>query len=194
MRHIWPSPLIRPRTMSIIIAKKRALERPAPMDDPKHEPAEYAALRRMSERLRQMTEQFRLLGPKEEPKERRELLRKLRSDLLREKFKQKVKQVAAATAYVIPLCLLWWRFGILQGFIANWRHYIDLLNGALELVAVLLLLSFNCLIVWMICRKVKNPGWEIGWGIIFLCILFNLVMLLAGPPKCEQIGDCTPTP
>src|SRR5690242_12148 len=71
MRHIWPSPLIRPRTMSIIIAKKRALERPAPMDDPKHEPAEYAALRRMSERLRQMTEQFRLLGPKEEPKERR---------------------------------------------------------------------------------------------------------------------------
>ena len=137
------------------------------MDDAKCEQPEYAALRQMSEDLR----------------ERRELFRKFRREMLRVKLRQRFKQAAAAAAYLVPLCLLWWRMGIARFFLINWRHYTDLVHDLGELVGVLLILTFNGLIVWMICRKVKNPGWEVGWRIIFLCILFYLVILLAGPPN-----------
>jgi hypothetical protein len=137
------------------------------MDVPKHEQLEYAALRRMSEDLR----------------ERRDLFRKFRRELLRVRLKQRFKQAAAAAAYLVPLCLLWWRLGIARAFLTNWRHYIDPVHALGELVGVLLILTFNGLIVWMICRKVTNPGWEIGWHIIFFCILFYLVILLTGPPN-----------
>jgi hypothetical protein len=137
------------------------------MDDPNLEQPEFAALRRMSEDLRA----------------RRELFRQFRRELLKVKLKQRLKQAAAAAAYLVPLCLLWWRLGIIRAFFANWRHDVDLVNDLGELVGALLILTFNGLIVWMICRKVKNPGWEVGWRIIFFCILFYLVILLAGPPN-----------
>ena len=137
------------------------------MDDPKHEQPGYAALRQMSEDLR----------------ERRELFRKFRRELLRVKLKQRFKQAAAAAAYLVPLCLLWWRLGIVRAPSTNWRHYVGVVHDPEELVGGLLILTFNGLIVWMICRKVKNPGWEIGWRTIFFCILFYLVILLAGPPN-----------
>ncbi len=137
------------------------------MDDLKHEQPEYVALRRMSEDLR----------------ERRELFRQFRRELLRVKLKRGLKQAAAAAAYLVPLCLLWWRLGIVRAFFTDWRHDVDLVHDLGELVGGLLILTFNGLIVWMICRKVKNPGWEVGWRIIFFCILFYLVILLAGPPN-----------
>jgi len=137
------------------------------MGDPKPAQPEYAALRQMSENLR----------------ERRELFRKFRRELLRVKLKQRFKQAAAAAAYLVPLCLLWWRLGIVRAPSTDWRHYVSLVHDPGELVGGLLILTFNGLIVWMICRKVKNPGWEIGWRIIFFCILFYLVILLAGPPN-----------
>lgn len=127
----------------------------------------YAALRQMSEDLR----------------ERRELFRKFRRELLRVKLKERFKQAAAAAAYLVPLCLLWWRLGIVRAPFTNWRNYVDLVHGPGELLGGLLILTFNGLIVWMICRKVKNPAWEVGWRIIFCCILFNLVILLTGPPN-----------
>ena len=137
------------------------------MGDPKPAQPEYAALRQMSENLR----------------ERRELFRKFRRELLRVKLRQRFKQAAAAAAYLVPLCLLWWRLGIVRAPSTDWRHYVSLVHDPGELVGGLLILTFNGLIVWMICRKVKNPGWEIGWRIIFFCILFYLVILLAGPPN-----------
>ena len=145
------------------------------MDGPKHEQPEYAALRWMSEDLR----------------ERRKLFRKFRRELLRVKLKQKFTQAAAAAAYLVPLCLLWWRLGIARTFFANWRH-LDLVHHLGELVGVLLILTFNGLIVWMICHKVRNPDWEVGWRIIFFCILFYLAILFAGPPSCP--GCDFPTP
>ena len=136
------------------------------MDGPKHEQPEYAAFWRMSVDLR----------------ERRELFRDFRRELFKAKLKQTLKPAAAAAAYLAPVCLLWWRLGIARAFLANWRHYIDLVHDLGELLGFLLLLTFNGLIVWMIWRKVNNPVWEIGWHIIFFCILFYVTILLAGPP------------
>lgn len=136
------------------------------MDGSKQEQLEYAAFWQMSEDLR----------------ERRELFRRFRRELLKLKLKQTFKQAAAAAAYLVPVCLLSWRSGIARTFSENWRHSIDLVHDLGELFAILLILTFNGLIVWMICRKVKNPAWEMGWHIVFFCILFYLAILLAGPP------------
>ena len=161
------SPFATPTELSIIIRASDTLPKElCAMDGPKNDQPEYAAFCRMSEDLR----------------ERRDLLRKFRRELLKVKLKQTLKQAAAAAAYLGPVCLLWWRLGIARAFFADWRHYIDLVHDLGVLLGILLVLTFNGLIVWMICRKVKNPDWEIGWHIISFCILFYLAILFAGPP------------
>jgi hypothetical protein len=124
--------------------------------------------------IRKMRESAFQFAPQEETEERKQLLRKFR----RERLREKLKQAAAAAAYLIPVCLIWWQTGAAHRLLADLPRLFGLLLGLIQLVVLLLVLAFHGLILWMIVRKVGEPRWNVSWNVIFLCILFNAAIYL----------------
>lgn len=161
------------------------------MRDHKHEPAEYATLRQMTRRLRQMTDELRLLGPQEVTEERRELIRNARRAQLGRELLIRLKSLDAA---LVVLCAAF--YFLLRYHPEMMRHWSEAVPSwlwtGLRLLVWFLAGPFLFLFfLWHVIRTKDDPRkrrqclWAaVLWGLLILA------SFLLPPPH----GDIDPFP
>jgi hypothetical protein len=147
------------------------------MESPNQEQDGFAALRRISEEMRQMTERLRLLGPREETEDRKELRRKYR----------RARLISKLTSLAVVVVVLFAGYYFLLRYGSAVRRWLEAVPSWLwtGLLLLLFFLSGPFLFLFFIWRAIrtKDPDQRGQW--VWAAVIWGLLLLaiVLFPPR-----------